>query len=88
MAVLHIIEEISGGVEVWLDVPGADMAGIIVGLGTSRAEALADAVRTLEALAEQLQSPPDVWETDETHYTLRQTSREFTITSHRFAGDI
>lgn len=88
MAVIHIVEEKTGGVEIWVDVPGAELDGIIVGVGESRAEALTDAVRTLEALTAQLQSPPDVWETDETGYTLINTKREFTIASHRFAGDI
>jgi hypothetical protein len=88
MAVIHIVEEKTGQVEIWVDVPGAELDGVIVGVGESRAMAMADAVRTLEALTAQLQSPPDVWETDPTDYTLRGHKREFTIASHRFAGDI
>jgi hypothetical protein len=88
MAVIHIVEEVDGGVEVWCDVPGAEMNGIIIGLGATRQEAVAGAVRTLEALVEHLQSPPDVWETDPEIYTLRGSTRQFTIASHKFAGDV
>jgi len=88
MAVIHIVEDTDGSVQVWVDVPGAELDGIIVGLGESRDDAIADAVRTLEALTAQLQSPPDVWETDPTPYTLVGSTRKFLITSHKFAGDI
>lgn len=88
MAVLNIVEHDDGAVEVWADVPGADMEGIIVGVGQSRQEAIIDAVRCLEALTEQLQSPPDVWETDKGKYVKGMSRREFTITTHKFAKDV
>ena len=69
MAIINIVEHDDGAIEVWADVPGAEMEGIIVGIGQSRQEAVSDAVRTLEALTEQLQSPPSVWETDDVKYT-------------------
>ena len=88
MAILNIIEERDGGVEIWIDAPGADLDGIIVGIGATRAEAITDAVRTLEALTEQLQSPPEVWVTDATRYGLKGTRRDFTITTHCSGKDI
>ena len=88
MAILNIVEELTGGAEVWIDVPGAELSGIIIGVGETRAEAITDAVRTLEALTEQLQSPPEVWVTDATRYGLNGTRRDFTITTHCSGKDI
>ena len=89
MAVINIVEHTDGGVEVWADVPGADMEGIIVGVGQTRDVAVADAVRTLEALTEQLQSPPSVWETDGKEYTKRGAySSRFRIFSHESGIDL
>ena len=88
MAILNIVEELTGEAEVWIDVPGAELSGIIIGVGETRAEAITDAVRTLEALTEQLQSPPEVWVTDATRYGLNGTRRDFTITTHCSGKDI
>lgn len=88
MAMINIVEYDDGDVEVWADVPGADMEGIIVGVGASRQAAITDAVRTLEALTEQLQSPPDVWESDELKYHKRGARREFRIFSHQSGVDL
>lgn len=86
MAKLNIIHYVDGDVEVWADVPGADMAGIIVGIGETRETAVAEAVRTLEKLTELLQGPPAAWERGERRFVLHGHRREFTIETHE--GDI
>jgi hypothetical protein len=90
MAILNIVEHEDGGVEVWIDVPGADLNGVIVGQGETRQEAITDAVRTFEALTAQLQSPPDVWERDDQKYYLagQRPPRHFHILTHRDGIDI
>lgn len=88
MAIINIVEYDLGNVEVWADVPGADLEGIIVGLGATRQEAVTDAVRTLEAMIEQLQSPPSVWESDDQKYYKRGHLPEFRIFTHQSGVDL
>lgn len=88
MAKLNIVHYVGGRhFEVWADVPGAELNGIIVGIGETRDAAVADAVLTLEKLTDLLQAPPSIaWTHDEERFHLQGRSDEFTIETHE--GDI
>lgn len=53
---LHIFE-MRGEWEVWLNNEDHDFTGLCVSIGTTRDEAIATAVRILEAAVEELQKP-------------------------------
>lgn len=46
---------------VWLNTEVGDFDGICIAMKHTRQEALAQAVRVLEAAVEQLQRPPEAW---------------------------
>lgn len=54
---LRIIEY-EDHVTVWLDPDITPCSGLIIGIGDTRQEAIAEAVRVLEWATEQLQGPP------------------------------
>lgn len=54
---LHVCE-MGDGWEVWINCEDADFTGLCVGWGATRDDAVARAVRALEAVVEKLQGPP------------------------------
>lgn len=54
---VHVCE-MDGDWEVWLNCEDMDFTGLCVSVGTTRDDALAQAVKSLEAVVEHLQSPP------------------------------
>lgn len=55
----HLVHvcEIGGEWEVWLNCEDADFTGVCIGVGDTRDEAVAQAVKVLEAAAAHLQQP-------------------------------
>jgi hypothetical protein len=54
---LHICE-MGGEWEIWLNTEDADFTGLCVAVGSTRQDAVTEAVRVLEAAVEELQKPP------------------------------
>ena len=56
---LHVFRDSDGEWCVWLNTETADFDGLCVSVGSTRDEAIADAVRVFEAAVEKLQEPPE-----------------------------
>jgi hypothetical protein len=54
--VIHVLGESSGGFEVWLNTDVADYDGLCIGCGSSRDEAVADAMGVFIQALEKLRS--------------------------------
>ncbi len=65
MSVVKIFDYKCGEFAVWLDTEVADHDGLCIGLGATRDEAVAQAVKDLEARLAELQMPPVAFQTRE-----------------------
>lgn len=57
MSEIHVFSN-DGEWEVWLDPDGIKFNGLCVGVSDTRDEAVADAVKELEAMVARLKAPP------------------------------